>query len=128
MTTTVHARLTSRPDRSAQGCREAGQPADRLARPVPDLPVFVIRAKDLGRLERLANAMPEPIGEVWINRGTGQHLRRQSVAMLLRTLAGGRTLSPSAERLRDNAGLQLIFASTDARNAFARAWKSAQSG
>lgn len=125
MRATVKANLTSHHRISSQACRVSSPCDDRHARAVPDLPVFVIRAEDLGRLEGMAGTLPRPIGQAWINRGTGQHLRRQSVAMLLRTLAGNRTLSESVRRLHGNAGLQLTFASTSERNAFARAWQSA---
>lgn len=96
-----------------------------FAQPVPDQPIFVIRACDLKLLETFQGQLPRPLFGTWINRGTGRPLRQSSVAMLLRTLNSDRTLTPSAQQLQLCAGLRLVFASTTDRHLFTRAWQTA---
>lgn len=103
-----------------------GLPAEpRFALPVPEQPIFVVRARDLSLLETFQDRLPRPLFGTWINRGTGRPLRQSSIAMLLRTLNSDRTLTPSAQQLQQCAGLRLVFASTTDRHHFARAWKAA---
>lgn len=97
----------------------------RFAQPVPDQPIFVIRARELSLLETFQDRLPRPLFGTWINRGTGRPLRQSSIAMLLRTLDSDRNLTPSAQQLQQCAGLRLVFASTTDRHHFARAWKAA---
>ena len=111
-----------------QDCRLLQPPAVAAARAVPEPATFVIRALDLHRRAALPPGLPEPLGAEWINRGTGQRLRPTTTAMLLRTLERPAAFSPSAARLRDDAGLRLAFATQDERHRFARAWVDVLTG
>ena len=83
-------------------------------------PVYVIRPEELSALNFLPADHPRPIRADWINRGTNQVLRQQSVDMLLRTLFAD-ILSPSAVKLHRSAGLRLEFSSDAHRLGFANA-------
>lgn len=88
-------------------------------------PVFVIRPEDLPALNFLAAGHPRPVRADWINRGTNQVMRQQSVEMLLRTLVAD-ILSPSAVKLHRSAGLRLEFSSEGHRLRFASALAAAK--
>jgi hypothetical protein len=105
-----------------RNCRLLEPAAVNAARVVPEPAAFVIRALDLHRRADLPPGLPEPIGAEWINRGTGQRLRPNTIAMLLRTLPRREKLSSSAARLQQEAGLRMGFASSAERHTFARTW------
>lgn len=88
-------------------------------------PVYVIPPEELPALNFLAPDHPRPVRADWINRGTNQVMRQQSVDMLLRTLFAD-ILSPSAVKLHRSSGLRLEFSSDAHRLAFARGLASAK--
>jgi hypothetical protein len=88
-------------------------------------PFFVIRPEELPALNFLAADHPRPVRAAWINRGTNQAMRQQSVDMLLRTLFAD-MLSPSVVKLHRSAGLRLEFSSEAHRLGFASAFGAAR--
>jgi hypothetical protein len=86
---------------------------------------YIIRPDELPALNFLASDHPRPLRADWINRGTNQLLRQQSVDMLLRTLFAD-ILSPSAVKLHRSSGLRLEFASDSHRLEFSRSFATAK--
>lgn len=80
---------------------------------------FVIPPDELSALNFLEADHARPVQADWINRGTDQILKRQSVDMLLRTLFVD-VLSPSAVTLHRSAGLRLQFETEAQRLKFAK--------
>jgi len=89
-------------------------------------PAYVIKPEELAALNYLAPNHPRPSTVEWINRGTDQKLRPSSVDMLLRTLFQA-VPSPSVVRLRESAGLRVIFKTARERDLFASAFAAAKS-
>jgi hypothetical protein len=88
-------------------------------------PAYVIKPEELAVLNYLAPGHPRPQAIEWINRGTDQKMRPTSVDMLLRTLFE-ETPSPSVVRLRQSAGLRVIFGTDKDRDQFAAAFAAAR--
>ena len=88
-------------------------------------PAFVIKVAELPALNYLEPHHARPLLAEWINRGTDQKMRPTSIGMLLRTL-GDNAHSPSVARLQQSAGLRTVFASTEARDAFATSFAGAR--
>lgn len=88
-------------------------------------PIFVIRPEELPALNFLAADHPRPVRAAWINRGTNQVMRQQSIEMLMRTLVAD-ILSPSAVKLHRSAGLRLEFSNEAQRARFASALAAAK--
>lgn len=95
----------------------------RPVQSVPEQPFFVVPFAEHHLIDRLPAWLHRIETAVWINRGTGQHLRPNTVAMLLRTRGQNARLSPSVEQLHPWTGLRLTFATANERHAFARAWR-----
>lgn len=85
----------------------------------------MIRPDELSALNFLAADHPRPVRADWINRGTNQVMRQQSVDMLLRTLFAD-MLSPSAVKLHRSSGLRLEFANEGQRLGFSTAFVDAK--
>ena len=88
-------------------------------------PSFVLKADELTALNYLERGHPRPFALQWINRGTDQHLRPTTVALLMRTLFR-ETWSPSVRRLHETAGLRVLFANDRDRDTFARQFEKAR--
>jgi len=88
-------------------------------------PAYVIKPEELAILNYLAPGHPRPRDIEWINRGTDQKMRPTSVDMLLRTLFEDEP-SPSVVRLRQSAGLRVIFRTEKERDQFAAAFAAAK--
>ncbi|MEL1251007.1 hypothetical protein [Aurantiacibacter gilvus] len=79
---------------------------------------YVVKATQFNALNFLRQDYARPDYARWINRATDQYLHPSTVSQLLRTLHKDK-LSPSALRLRQDAGLRAIFSSEAERNTFA---------
>lgn len=88
-------------------------------------PAFVIKVEELPAFNYLEPHHARPLLAEWINRGTDQKMRPTSIDMLLRTL-NEHDPSPSITRMQQSAGLRTIFATTQARDAFATSFAAAR--
>jgi hypothetical protein len=86
---------------------------------------FVVKTADLAALDQIIPDRPEPIKIEWINRGTNRKMQRSNVELLLRTRFQ-ENVSPSVSRLRESAGMRLIFRDEREREVFAAKFAKAR--
>jgi hypothetical protein len=96
-----------------------------MAASLSTAPSFVLKAEELAALNYLERGHPRPLALQWINRGTDQHLRPTTIALLMRTLFR-ETWSPSVRKLHETAGLRVSFANERDRDAFSRQFARAR--
>jgi len=92
----------------------------------PSDPAYVIKAQELAALNYLAPNHPRPKHLEWINRGTNKRLRPTTIDQMLRLLFR-ETSTPSIVRLKQEAGLRVVFRTEDDREVFGRAFIAARS-
>lgn len=89
--------------------------------------IYIIKPDELTVLYSLSPKSPKPLSMVWINRGTGQTLRKQTVELMLRT-RNSEALSASVANLHLTSGLRLEFRTEAERKAFAHSIKEQGNG
>jgi hypothetical protein len=86
---------------------------------------YVVKTADLAALDQIIPDRPAPIKIEWINRGTNRKMQRSTVELLLRTRFR-ENVSPSVSRLRESAGMRLIFRDEREREVFAAKFAKAR--